>query len=1171
MVINLPLLATISCNKSSTSSEKPTLTNKKGTLSLTGLFDSNTDVNTAKQLINSKWIFDNKYKLFENPELLTSYDSITDIKVFESGTTIVLSFQVDSQEFEFVILGFLNPNYEQARLTIKNNTVFDRKLFTGIDNIEDINEAIKSINEQWLKTHKSIIFNNDHLITDKTSITVKADVSGTIIAVQAIISSEIYNFFISGFTNSIISGNNKETIVKSPLITNDSFSQKWAHLESYSNDQVKAFIESNKNTIFHNLHNETTIVSIDYTYRIVDGTIEAKVKLGGKVYDREGKLVNADSNKEYQVSLIGFKTIGLTTTLKVKEFSVKDIEGLKDKKASEIKKENNNDDLSKIKIKDLIQDSFLAQEIQDNDIEITIKEETVNDALGTLDVKVKVKNNKTWEYGIKKETKDFDLKLTGFKIQPPTEISNFEIKNLIDAKIKDKYAIPYGKWETSQVSTQEDKSDEQTNEEFLKQELNKYVSSFFNNEPSDAKIKEVKINKDYSIGSIQNGYDAAHGAVYVVVTLDKYYDENGKLITATSSQAKDDNKGKFYFKITGFKVDEKMTTHLDYQKLYDDPEWNSINLEPEEVKQEKSNFKPSEMLASNYKVKVFQDIFEKIILKHLTLKKEENVKNSESPKYTLDNIKNKVYGDDNWSSKNEINPSKDSTNNSDEKLIEKIKEHIYIDWENNNIIADDTKGTLTLEVTFKNIWWQNGVLINQHKETLRFSGFRQLWNKPTYNPNLLVIDQEVKQEDKTTTKEKVAIIYHDKFENIDFIDYLIFTHYQENWAEIDKILESDYGYSKSYEREGIIFDKLEGELDIDNEAIYKIVSDVFAASIKHSLQTEGDLLGDLAAKKLIVGIKNYDNVKVSASWNKGVGDTFDFSLQLNQEKFNFRLLGFLGANNLGLESEGSEEVNKNNDTSKKDWFDFKWVGHPYLDSEAIKNPKFYGHYWYSLEITIKKQTINTTSDILNPKHKDTMEAIKDNTLGDYYLNLGHHLSAYEIVKNDSNVTIKFRHEEWTSLNPFGESKLLTSSNVEGPEVISPYLVIKNLGSFNLETIYEDEINKTPNVEIRKSIFAAEFVKDNYDQYGAIKIKGYDLPTDFDQYEFWYKEKDGQFKKINKPKASITQVYYSDSLGKNVFVKIQFSFEALKEFPKDAKLYVGLKDDTENYHLINLNL
>ena len=37
--------------------------------------------------------------------------------------------------------------------------------------------------------------------------------------------------------------------------------------------------------------------------------------------------------------------------------------------------------------------------------------------------------------------------------------------------------------------------------------------------------------------------------------------------------------------------------------------------------------------------------------------------------------------------------------------------------------------------------------------------------------------------------------------------------------------------------------------------------------------------------------------------------------------------------------------------------------------------------------------------------------------------------------------------------------------------------------------------------LNPSIFAAEFVKDNYDQYGSIKLKGYDLPIDIDQYDF----------------------------------------------------------------------
>ncbi|MBR2999277.1 MAG: hypothetical protein IKF44_02670, partial [Mycoplasmataceae bacterium] len=351
MVINLPLLATISCNNETTNQASKVLTSKKGVFFSTVFFGSGTNINEAKEKIDNKWIFDNKNIIFENYELLTSPESITNVKANISGTTIVLSFAVGDKSFEFAIADFVNSDYQELRLTIKNNTVFDKKLFSGFNEIEDVHEAIKLIDKNWLKTYKAVIFNNDHLITDNTSIEIKPNISGTFIIVQVIISGETYNFFISGFTNSIISGNNKETIVKSPLYTDDSFNSKWAHEESYTNEQVKSFIETNKDKIFHNLHNETTILSIGYTYRIVDGIIEAKVKLGGKVYDTEGKLVNADSNKEYQVSLIGFKTIGLTTTLKVKEFSVKDIEGLKDKKASEIKNDENGTNNSTLKTK----------------------------------------------------------------------------------------------------------------------------------------------------------------------------------------------------------------------------------------------------------------------------------------------------------------------------------------------------------------------------------------------------------------------------------------------------------------------------------------------------------------------------------------------------------------------------------------------------------------------------------------------------------------------------------------------------------------------------------------------------------------------------------------------------------------------------------------------------
>ncbi|MBR3832526.1 MAG: hypothetical protein IKJ72_02740, partial [Mycoplasmataceae bacterium] len=110
--------------------------------------------------------------------------------------------------------------------------------------------------------------------------------------------------------------------------------------------------------------------------------------------------------------------------------------------------------------------------------------------------------------------------------------------------------------------------------------------------------------------------------------------------------------------------------------------------------------------------------------------------------------------------------------------------------------------------------------------------------------------------------------------------------------------------------------------------------------------------------------------------------------------------------------------------------------------------------------------------------------------------------------------------------------------------------------------------------LNPSIFAAEFVKDNYDQYGSIKLKGYDLPIDIDQYDFWYKDETSQeFKELDKSKANIVEKYEAQVDGSekvNVFVKIQFSLEETEKLPENAKLYVSLKSDKDNHkHLIKL--
>ncbi|MBR2998882.1 MAG: hypothetical protein IKF44_00605, partial [Mycoplasmataceae bacterium] len=119
---------------------------------------------------------------------------------------------------------------------------------------------------------------------------------------------------------------------------------------------------------------------------------------------------------------------------------------------------------------------------------------------------------------------------------------------------------------------------------------------------------------------------------------------------------------------------------------------------------------------------------------------------------------------------------------------------------------------------------------------------------------------------------------------------------------------------------------------------------------------------------------------------------------------------------------------------------------------------------------------------------------------------------------------------------------------------------------------EFDANKFPNLErYSKSIFAAEFVKDNYDQYGSIKLKGYDLPIDIDQYDFWYKDESSQeFKELDNSKANIVEKYEAQVDKKvNVFVEIQFNLDEAEKLSKNTKLYVSLKNDQNNKHLIKI--
>ncbi|MBR2055565.1 MAG: hypothetical protein IJ970_00745, partial [Mycoplasmataceae bacterium] len=571
--------------------------------------------------------------------------------------------------------------------------------------------------------------------------------------------------------------------------------------------------------------------------------------------------VEAD-NKEFSIKLIGFKTTGLTTTLKEKEISVKDIEGLKDKKASEIKNDENgtNNSTLKTKIKDLIQDTFLGNKLENDDIEIILDQVKINDAKGTLDVKVKVKNDKSWENGEKKE-KEFELKLVGFKIQAATEVVNFEIKDLNRDILKKYYATPYEKINSStkQDSTTQDKGIK----DYLKEELNKKVNNIFKNIPQETKIKTLEIN-DHSIGSIQNGYDAAHGAVYIVVTLDKYYDENGIEKNNSSSPSSKNDEGKFYFKISGFKVDENINTYLD-SALYDPTEWNSINLSSS--KDSQTSYQDETTPAKNIEETKASEWKSNINLIKTKFEEKLHGTNNElqqknGKKFT--NIKNKVYGDEKWASATEVNG----------------EASIEIDQSQTGI-HDDVRGTLILEVTFKNLWWKNGVFIKEHKERIRFSGFNSWENdenfkldKAEYNPYLSIVEEEIKQKDGTTTKEKIAIInVSEEHGNLDLISWL-----QQNSLE-SKEVEAELNLKQNCENNfKLQMEEKFNELEVG--VLGSPILETFLVGVKNKIISEDNYNGKWCkVENVSFNVKDEEWKITSKNSKTPIADSVDFTIK----------------------------------------------------------------------------------------------------------------------------------------------------------------------------------------------------------------------------------------------------------------------------------------------------
>ena len=704
-----------------------------------------------------------------------------------------------------------------------------------------------------------------------------------------------------------------------------------------------------------------------------------------------------------------------------------------------------------------------------------------------------------------------------------TLVSNFEV--ILGNQIKDKYASPYKRWNTLTDSTSQ-KTIEEENEEYLKNELNKYSSNIFTNKPSDATIKEVKIDKEYTIGSIQNGYDAAHGAVYVVVTLDKYYDKTGKLIQ--------NGNDKFYFKVTGFKVDQNINSQLDREALYDDQERNAITLKSESIKSlTASSIENSD---STDKSKVKDSIIDALF----------GVSQNSSTTYTLSKIKNKAYGDEQW----------ETTINKED-----VSKYFDIDWKQKKIVSNDELGVLELEVTFKNIWWKNGVFQNTYKKRLRFSGFKVEYLEPAYNPNLLVVK-------KDNEDEKVALITKAEFSSTDFLGHLLTGFiWDRNKPEIGESEKNPnfihYNLKKGIEEE------LSKESDKDKikETIKKVLKEetideseeehlktLLKICINYSIKEDNidDNLFGFKRTDYVVAINDNSKLEVNnVQWDDN-GDWFSFSLKVGDKKeFKFKFFGFLGKNNYNKPTESESELeewewNSNND-SNKDYFDFKWVGHQYLsnDTNGISNSQFDGHYWYSLDLVIKN---NSQDAGWNKKFK----LLKQES--DFVLIFNKFkVVPYEVKLSSDKATLSFRHESWSSL-----------SNGKSNPTIS--LAVDGLGLFDFNKIFKNDEAKFLKYDFNSSIFAAEFTRDD-DQYGYINIKGYDLLSKSNEYNFYY-EQNGQHVEVIFSNMNIVKIEQKND--KNVFVKIRIPLEGnnTNALSKGAKLYVKLKDSSIK-HLINI--
>ncbi len=304
----------------------------------------------------------------------------------------------------------------------------------------------------------------------------------------------INNVILTGFKT--IKPTMKDNIINELAISWD-WQNKYS--TSFHNNDAQLFLQSKLYEIFNGTApDHTQVVIVENTPYLSLGKASVRFKLS-KYYDNKGLLQQTPSH-EFTITITGFKSDGLTTTLKSNIFNLNGVSNIQAKSISDqfSNKVVTTAILNALKLNVLnLADGASSSTLTDKDI---IFAKTYCDSLtGTMIISLSIINNKAWSDGLVSEVYFSNITLKGFKINEPTGF----VKPNAPLKL--------------QSSKQADK----VTDEELKRYILSYRDNFFVNLPSSG----IQAS-DFSVLR-RNG----NGWIIFSIQLNKYINDKGEEVS----------------------------------------------------------------------------------------------------------------------------------------------------------------------------------------------------------------------------------------------------------------------------------------------------------------------------------------------------------------------------------------------------------------------------------------------------------------------------------------------------------------------------------------------------------------------------------------------------------------------------------------------------------------